>query len=179
MTIELENNKKIKNRYIILIVLVIGFFILEKLFLNNIIRTEGIKFGLYNIFIIYALTKVSTKFAYMLFIFKLTVGIIVASTAVIYPLIGGALSITAMVLIFKYGKAKTGYLGLGIAGALIYNTTVYIVAAISLSSAAVFSNLPKVLILSVFLGSITGAFAYLLSKSNILLTNDGGNDEKK
>ncbi len=175
----MESKKKSKKVYIILIVLVICFFILEKLFLNNIIRTEGIKFGLYNIFIIYAITKINPKFAYVLFGVKLAVGIMFASTAVLYPLFGGLLSITAMVIIYKYGKEKIGYLGLGIAGALVYNITVYTVAALSLSSIAVLYNIPQVLLLSLLLGGITGALSYILSKSNILVLIDGGNNEKK
>ena len=168
-----------KETKIILIILVIIFFIVEKLLLNNIIRVEGVKFGLYNLFIIFAIININPKFAFLLFGAKLALGIVFISTAVIYPLFGGLLSLAAMVLAYRTGKGKMGYIGIGIIGALVYNITVYAAAAISVSSSAVFYNTPQMLILSVLIGGATGSLAFLLSKSNIFVLNDGGSDEKK
>ena len=164
---------------VILIILVIIFFIIEKLLLNNIIRVEGIKFGLYNLFIIFAIININPKFAFLLFGAKLAFGIVFISTAVIYPLFGGLLSVAAMALAYRMGKGKMGYIGVGIIGSLVYNITVYSAAAISVSSGAVFYNTPQMLILSVILGGATGSLAVLLSKSNIFVLNDGGSNEKK
>lgn len=158
-----ENGKRI----IILSLLVIVFFILEMLLLGNVIKVEGVKIGLYNIFIIFAIIKIEPKHGYILAVVKLFTGIFVASTAALYPIFGGLLSVTAMVIAMKILKEKVGYLGIGIIGALTYNITVYIVAAVSLSSLAVFYNIPTVLFLSVVNGAVTGSAAYLLARSNV------------
>ena len=109
---------------VILIILVIIFFIIEKLLLNNIIRVEGIKFGLYNLFIIFAIININPKFAFLLYGVKIAFGIVFVSSAVIYPFFGGLLSVAAMVFACKMGKGKLGYVGIGITGSLVYNITI-------------------------------------------------------
>ena len=174
----LDKNKATKT-ILILIILVVLTFVLEKIFLNDVTKVQGIKIGLYNVFIILTIIKLSPKYGFILFAAKLVTGIAFASTAVLYPFFGGVLSISAMIIANKTLSKQIGCIGLGIIGALTYNISIYIIAAISLSSFAVFYNLAGVLFLSVLYGGTTGGLAFLLSASNILVRKDGGNNENE
>lgn len=167
------NNKDKKSRKVFLLCLfVILLFVLETLFLGNITKVEGVKIGLYNALIIFAIMEDKPRYGYLLAGVKIIAGMFVTSNILFYSLMGGLLSVTAMIVIKRSSKDRIGYLGIGIAGALAYNITAYIIAALSLSSAAVFYNLPSVLLFSVIYGGITGGLGYFVAKSNIVKLKD-------
>jgi uncharacterized membrane protein len=168
---------KRKRPMLYLSLLVIVFFVIELLFLDDIIRVEGIRIGLYNAFIVYALMESKMKMALGLFFVKLVTSLFAVSMLLLFPICGGVLSITAMILAKKVLDKKAGYLGIGIIGALTYNISVYVLASISLKSSAVFYNIPSVLFLSVLLGAITGCIGYLVSKTKLIPVENGGNNE--
>jgi len=173
---EKSNNKK---TVFILCLLIIVLFALETSFLSNITKIEGVKLGLYNTFIIFAIKNIKLKYGYILAIVKIISSLFIASTLFLYSFLGGILSVSAMVIAERLFKEKIGFIGIGIIGAFVYNTTVYVIAFISLSSAAVFYNIPTVLFLSVLYGAITGSLAFVLTKYNVFRLGYGEENEKK
>jgi len=173
-----RNHTGTNRKATILGILVIVFFLLEHFLLGGIKMTEGVKIGLYNAFIILAIVKFGPKYGFILFFVKLMTGIVGTSAALLYPLCGGIISIAAMSAINSIFKEKIGYLGIGITGAAAYNITVYIAAAVSLSSAAILYNLPAALLLSVAFGSMTGAIAYFANKAMDARRTNGGKNEE-
>ncbi len=166
---KIRSDKLIIRRHIFLLsIFVIILFILENMFLGSVTRTEGIKIGLYNAVIIFAIIEMKPKYGFILFAVKLIAGLFVAGNVFLYPLLGGLVSINSMLLASKLSDGQFGYIGIGIIGALTHNITVYVIAALSLSGLAIFYNTPSVLALSVIYGTITGALAYLLNKSRLI-----------
>lgn len=168
-----------KRPWLVLGILLIIFYVVELLLLDDLIKVEGIRIGLYNAIIVYAIMFNKNKIAYGLFFVKLMFSLFVASPVLFYPICAGLLSISAMIAVKKILDKKIGYLGIGIIGALTYNISIYTVAAISLKSSAVFYNIPSVLFLSVLFGTITGSIAYIASKTKIIPMEHGGNNENR
>lgn len=163
-----NSREKKPGNIFLLCLLVILLFVLETLFLDKVTKAEGIKIGLYNSLIVFLIMQNKPKTGYLLAGVKIIAGMFITSNILFYSLIGSVLSVTAMIGIKKMFKDKIGYLGVSVTGALTYNITVYLIAALSLSSAAVFYNLPSVLLLSVIYGGLTGSLGYLITKSNII-----------
>lgn len=174
-------NKAVRKKrpMLVLSILVIIFFLVELLLFDKLIKVEGIRLGLYNAFIVYAVMLGKKKMAYGLFFVKLVFSLFAASPVLLYPICGGVLSISAMIIAKKIFDKRIGYLGVGVIGALVYNISLYLVAAISLKNAAVFYNIPSVLFLSVLFGAITGSIGYIVSKIKIIPMEYGGNNENR
>ncbi len=152
---------------ILLCVLVIAVFALEAWLLGGITTTEGVKIGLYNALIVYALMNMKAKYAYILMGVKIIAGMFIASNILAYSVLGGLLSVAAMHGAKNIFKDKIGYLGISVIGAITHNIAIYILAYLSLNSIAVLYNIPSALLLSAVYGAVTGSLGYLIAKSNI------------
>ena len=170
-------NKIPFGKLIVISLLVIAVYAVERFLLSGVTKVEGVKIGLYNMFMVFAIINMKTRHAYFFLLVKLIAGIFLAVQVIFYPLAGGILSIAFMALCNKLFKNKIGYVGIGIIGALVYNLTVYAIAAMSLQSTAVLYNIPKVLLLSAVYGALTGSFAFVIKKTNILRLGYGENNE--
>ncbi|MEX1377352.1 MAG: Gx transporter family protein [Eubacteriales bacterium] len=176
------SNKETKNRItfgklILISILVAALFTLERFLLGGITKAEGVKIGLYNMFIVFAIVNMKTRHAYLFFIVKIITSIFLVTQVIFYPLAGGILSIAIMALSNKIFKNKIGYVGISVIGALVYNITIHIIATISLQTSAVFYSIPIVLFLSVVYGTLTGSFAFVIDKTNLLRLGYGERNE--
>lgn len=116
----------------------------------------GIKLGISNIVILFAL-KSSDKFgAVFIMLIKVFVSSLLFSglNTLFYSLTGGILSLIAMVIAlhFKFGTATAG-----IAGGVFHNIGQIIAAAAVLCSTAVFVYLPVLIVSGTAVGFITGS----------------------
>lgn len=92
---------KRKSPVFILSLLVIAIFTIELLLLDDLIKVEGIRIGLYNAFIVYAIMSKKNKIAYALFLVKLIFSLFITSPLLMYPVLGGIFSITVMIFAKK------------------------------------------------------------------------------
>lgn len=116
----------------------------------------GVKLGISNIVILFAL-KSSDKFgAVFIMLLKVLVSSLLFSgfNTLFYSLTGGILSLIAMdiALHFKFGTAAAG-----IAGGVFHNIGQIIASAAVLGSTAVFAYLPVLLVSGTAVGFITGS----------------------
>ncbi len=120
------------------------------------IAVPGVKFGLSNIAVMYALFFLGTKQAYLIAILKsgfvfITRGII----AGVLSLFGGILSITVMFLLLLIMKKRLSYLSISIFGAVAHNIGQFIVITILYTGMNMLPYLPVLLVSGVIAGIAT------------------------
>jgi heptaprenyl diphosphate synthase len=123
----------------------------------------GVKFGLSNIVVMYAIFFLGAKEAYFIAILKaifvfFTRGF-VASTL---SLSGGLLSITCMLLIFFLLKEKVSIIGISIIGAVSHNIGQFIVVSIIYVGISLWLYLPVLLISGIVTGLLTATLLRIL-----------------
>jgi len=123
----------------------------------------GVKFGLSNIIVMYAIFFLGAKEAYFIAILKaifvfFTRGL-VASTL---SLSGGLLSITCMLLIFFLLKEKVSIIGISIIGAVSHNIGQFIVVSIIYVGISLWFYLPVLLISGIITGLLTATLLKIL-----------------
>ncbi len=130
--------------------------IVENAFPALPLPVPGVKFGLSNIAVMYALFFLSRGQAYSIAVLKsLFVAVTRGLIAGILSLTGGILSLTAMVLIMVIFKNKASYMVISITGAAAHNLGQF--AAISFIYAGMYlwAYLPVLLISGVLAGIVT------------------------
>ena len=120
------------------------------------IAVPGVKFGLSNIAVMYALFFLGKKQAYAIAILKaffvfITRGAIAAALS----LCGGILSLTVMVLLLLFFKERITYFILSIFGAVFHNVGQFIVILILYTGMNIWAYLPLLLISGVIAGMVT------------------------
>lgn len=118
----------------------------------------GVKFGLSNIAVMYALIFLSKGQAYSIAILKamfvfMTRGLI----AGILSLSGGMLSLTVMVLLALVFKEKVSYMTISISGAIAHNIGQFAAITVIYSGMYLWAYLPVLLVSGVAAGIITAA----------------------
>lgn len=116
----------------------------------------GVKFGLSNIAVMYALFFLAKGQAYSIAVLK---GLFVAVTrgliAGILSLTGGILSLTVMLLIMVAFKKKASYIIISISGAVAHNLGQFIAISFIYTGMYLLAYLPALLISGVVAGIIT------------------------
>ncbi len=120
------------------------------------IAVPGIKFGLSNIAVMYALFFLGAKQAYTIAILKalfvfLTRGFIASTLS----LAGGLSSITCMLLMLILLKEKISYISVSVVGGVSHNIGQFLAVTIIYISASIWAYLPVLLISGVITGIIT------------------------
>lgn len=123
----------------------------------------GIKIGLANIAVIFALCRIGTREAYFVSLIRVLLSSLLFGNAVsvIYGLCGAVLSLISMTILKKINIFSV--LGISIVGAVMHNVGQILAAIIILGSNVIVLYLP-ILILS---GTITGAIIGVLSAVTI------------
>ncbi len=146
----------------LLTALAIALSLAERLFpLEAIIPVPGIKLGLANVVILFALARMSYREASAILLCRVTLSALLMGsvTAFLFSLLGGMLSLAVMGLLLKAeGKACT-IPGISVAGAAAHNTGQVAAAVLWMGTTAAVAYLPPLLIVSVPLGLVTGATA--------------------
>ncbi len=120
------------------------------------IPVPGVKFGLSNIAVMYALFFLSKSQAYTIAVLKavfifVTRGIIAGALS----FCGGILSITVMALLILLFKKRVTYLILSIAGAVAHNTGQFIAVTLIYTGVNLWAYLPVLLISGLLAGTVT------------------------
>ena len=121
-----------------------------------VVAVPGVKFGLSNIAVMYALFVVGKEQAYTIAILK---GVFAFATrgaiAGLLSLTGGILSITIMLILIIAFKDKISYLVISIFGAVFHNIGQFIVIALLYVGMNMWAYLPILLVSGVVAGIIT------------------------
>lgn len=123
------------------------------------VPVPGIKLGLSNTVLLYALFMLSKKEAVLLMLLKVLIqGFVFTSfSSMLYSLSGGALSIFAMILARHFKGISI--VGVSISGAFMHILGQCTVALFFITYKAVLSYLPFLLISSCITGAVTGIIA--------------------
>jgi heptaprenyl diphosphate synthase len=130
--------------------------IVENTFPALLVTVPGVKFGLSNIAVMYALFFLHKRQAFMIAILK---AFFVAATrgviAGILSLSGGVLSLLAMILLMIIFREKISYLLISIAGSVFHNIGQLIAIAFIYTSIYTFAYLPVLLLAGLAAGAAT------------------------
>ena len=137
----------------VLIALAFALSVLEKALPISTLE-YGVKLGLANIVLLFALYKLSFVDALILCIFKICFfGLLYGGPVYfLYSLSGGLLSFIVMILAIKFFNIIT----VSVFGSLFFNIGQILCAAITLGTTVVFYYLPYILIFSVLTGILIG-----------------------
>ena len=120
------------------------------------IAVPGIKFGLSNIAVMYALFFLGRRQAYAIGILKAVfVFVTRGGIAGLLSLSGGILSITVMILLMAIFREKISYLIISIFGALFHNIGQFIVITVIYTGINMWAYLPVLLISGLAAGIVT------------------------
>lgn len=130
--------------------------VLENLLPPLPVAVPGVKFGLSNIVVMYALVFLGAKQAYAIGILKalfvlVTRGLIAGALS----FTGGLLSISMMLLVLFLFKERASYLSLGITGAIFHNIGQFLVVIILYAGTGIWAYLPILIVSGLIAGIIT------------------------
>ena len=119
----------------------------------------GVKLGLANLIIVFALYKMSIKEAYILSIVRIVLaGFMFGNLfAILYSLSGGMLSLTIMCILKKTNKFSV--FGVSMAGGVFHNIGQLLMAAIVLESVSIGYYFPVLLVAGLITGFAIGIIA--------------------
>lgn len=118
----------------------------------------GIKLGLANTVLLYAIYLLDTRSAFVLMILKVGLSGLLYSgvSAMMFSLGGGLCSLVMMLLVKKLGGGNVSIIGVSVVGAVFHNVGQTAVAALMVNTAALMSYVPFLLVAAVVTGVLTG-----------------------
>lgn len=144
--------------YGILTALMLALGLLERQFIL-VPGVPGIKLGLSNVALLYALCLLGAKGAWALMALKVLLGglLYAGATGMLYALAGGILSMAAMTVTLY--TRKMGFTGVSVAGAVCHVTGQVLASRLILGTWAAAAQLPLLLAASAATGVLTGVAA--------------------
>ena len=149
----------------LLVAIALVLSLIERLIpLQLIVPIAGIKLGLANIVILFALIMLDIKQTAVIFICRIVLSSIFAGsfTGFLFSFLGGLFSIIIMYILLKWEGKLFSFYGISIAGAAAHNIGQIIAAIFVLNSVYIVAYLPMLLICSFPLGFITGYTAKIV-----------------
>ena len=121
----------------------------------------GIKLGLANTVLLYAIYLLDARSAFVLMILKVGLsGLLYAGvSAMMFSLGGGLCSLVMMLLVKKLGGSGVSIIGVSVVGAVFHNVGQTAVAALMVNTAALMGYVPFLLVAAVVTGILTGIAA--------------------
>ncbi|SET35122.1 heptaprenyl diphosphate synthase [Natronincola peptidivorans] len=161
------------------VALVLGYF---ERFIPIAHGLPGVKLGLANTVLLYALYLMNTKSAFGLMLIKVVMsGILFAGVSgMIYSFAGGLLSIVMMIVMKKF--VDTSIVGVSIIGAVFHNVGQLLVASMVVQTKGLLFYMPILLISAIITGVLTGVTAKHvfkgLSAAHFTIPNSHNNHHK-
>ena len=123
----------------------------------------GIKLGLANTVLLYAIYLLDTRSAFVLMILKVGLsGLLYGGvSAMMFSLGGGLCSLVMMLLVKKLGSGNVSIIGVSVVGAVFHNVGQIIVAALVVENMKMAYYLPFLLVSGVVTGCLIGVVARL------------------
>lgn len=141
----------------IMLTLIVVLSIFEGALCAALMLPPGVKPGLGNIVIMFALFFIGKKQAFCLNVLKGLFALITRGvTAGILSLCGGLLSMCVIILLMLAFREKISYMLLSISGAIAHNMGQLIMASIIINSSFALYYFPVLIISGAVMGSITG-----------------------
>lgn len=121
----------------------------------------GVKLGLANTVLLYAIYLLDARSAFVLMILKVGLsGLLYAGvSAMMFSLGGGLCSLVMMLLVKKLGGSGVSIIGVSVVGAVFHNVGQTAVAALMVNTAALMGYVPFLLVAAVVTGILTGIAA--------------------
>ena len=118
----------------------------------------GIKLGLANTVLLYAIYLLDTRSAFVLMILKVGLsGLMYGGvSAMMFSFGGGLCSLVMMLLVKKLGGSGVSIIGVSVVGAVFHNVGQTAVAAFMVNTAALMGYVPFLLVAAVVTGILTG-----------------------
>lgn len=134
-------------------------------FIPVIAGIPGIKPGLANAVLLFALYSTDLRSSFGLMLSRVTLSAILFAgfTGFLYSLAGGVLSFCVMTLLKK--TRKFSVIGVSVAGAASHNIGQIAVAAVLINSRAVIAYLPVLMVTAIICGMLTGTVAKLVLRA--------------
>ena len=130
--------------------------VVENILPPILVTGPGVKLGLSNIAVMYALFFVGKRQAFMIAVLKsFFVFITRGAVAALLSLSGGVLSLVIMVILMIVFKDKISYLIISIAGSIFHNIGQFIAISFILTTVYIWAYLPILLISGVIAGIAT------------------------
>lgn len=125
----------------------------------------GIKLGLANTVLLYALYLMGGKEAALLMVLKVLLSALLFAgpAALLYSLAGGTLSLIGMILVKKV--TGLGVVGVSVCGASLHNLGQILAACFIVGPAPALSYLPILLLSAIITGMLTGVTARLIVRA--------------
>jgi heptaprenyl diphosphate synthase len=137
--------------------------IVENMLPPIVVAVPGVKFGLSNIAVMYALFFLGKRQAYTIAILKGFFAFITrGAIAGLLSLVGGLLSITVMLVLLVVFKDKISYLVTSISGAISHNIGQFIVIALLYVGTNMLAYLPVLLVSGVIAGIVTSTLLKII-----------------
>ncbi len=121
----------------------------------------GVKLGLANTVLLYAVYLLDGKSAFVLMVLKVGLsGLMYGGvSAMLFSFGGGLLSLVMMLLTKNLSRGKVSIIGVSVMGAVFHNVGQAIVAAFLVNTAAIVGYVPFLLVSAVITGVLTGVAA--------------------
>ncbi len=128
------------------------------------VSVPGVKIGLANLVIVFALYSLGAKAAILISSVRLILSAILFGNFMTfaYSLAGAALSLFVMILLVRTGKFTA--IGVSVAGGVMHNAGQILVAAIVMETSQITYYLPVLVVSGTFFGVIIGILGALLVK---------------
>ncbi|MGE5614699.1 MAG: Gx transporter family protein [Bacillota bacterium] len=159
--VECEENKMRTKRLVLtgmIFAMAIILSVAEDAFPPLPLPVPGVKFGLSNIAVMYALFFLSTRQAFSVAVLKSVFVLATRGmTAGILSFSGGILSLAVMLLIFKAFRNKPSIATISISGAIAHNVGQFAAIAIIYSGMSLWAYLPLLLVSGAIAGIVTAS----------------------
>lgn len=125
------------------------------------IAIPGIKLGISNIVILFALLKMKKSDAFFVLLIKVLVCALLFSglNGLFYSFLGGVFGLLAMILALNFGLSE---IGASMAGGVFHNIGQILAASVMLGSMGAFYYLPVLLLSGLIVGGIVGVLCKLV-----------------
>jgi len=138
-------------------------FLIESAFPSLLVFAPGTKMGLSNIVSLLALILLGPLDAYLVLFFRVLIASLFGNFgAIIYSLSGGLVSLTGMVLLYRFVFPKVSILSISILGAFLHNFTQVTVYSFVAESKFVLDYIIFTPVASVIAGLVVGLTTYLI-----------------
>ena len=140
---------------------------LERLIpLNVFIPLPGIKLGLANAIVLFALVKLGFLSAFSVAFCKTIVVsmLFTGFTSFVYSFFGSVLALIVMFILLRYDKAFS-IIGVSVGGAAFFNIGQIIAASLILDNNYILYYLPILLLIAVFTGIVVGYITHIMLKN--------------
>ncbi len=158
------------------VAVVLGYMERLLMTLSMLTLPPGVKLGLANTVLLYAIYLLDRKSSFLLMILKVGLsGLMYGGvSAMMYSFGGGLLSLVMMLLVKDLSREKVSIIGVSVVGAIFHNVGQAAVAAMMVNTAAIMGYVPFLLIAAIITGILTGVAAKFVIRALGKLGAKGG-----